>query len=662
MLRIGVDTGGTFTDLVWMQAGRRRTHKVPSTPDDPSRAVLEGLATVLGEAATEALAVVHGSTVATNALLEGKVARVALLTNAGFEDLLAIGRQDRPDLYDPSVSPPEPLVPADLRLGVPGRLGPGGEEWQALDLDAVGAAVARAGAAGVTRFAVCLLHSYADPRHEEAVAAVVAGAGGQATLSSRILPEYREYERASTTVVNAVLAPVMTGYLGSLEADLPAAGRLSVFRSNGGILSASAAGEEAVQTLLSGPAAGVLGASSWGRRCGLPRLITFDMGGTSTDVALVDGRPGLTTETTVGGHPVRLPMIDIHTVGAGGGSLARCDAGGALVVGPDSAGADPGPACYGRGERATVTDAQLALGRLQAGHFLGGRMMLDGGRARDALAALGEPLGLSPREAARGVVRVANAGMERAIRVVSLARGHDPRDFALFCFGGAGGLHAADLAAALGIGEVIVPPGAGTFSAWGMMVADVVRDASRAVLRPLEAVPPEERAALAAPLAERLLAEMASEGFTAGEVRLERSLDLRYRGQSFELNVPEGADPAPAFAALHRRRYDHDRPGVPVELVALRVRAVGPVPDPVVAEEGETGGEAPSPADTVEVDFGQGPVPAALHLRSGLAPGHALGGPAVVAASGSTTAVPPGWTLRVDGWRNLRLAPDGRAA
>ncbi len=676
MLRVGVDTGGTFTDFVWVENGCRRTLKVPSTPDDPARAVREGLARLAGlEPARGAAAgprsvclpagsaVVHGSTVATNALLEGKVAQVALITNKGFEDILAIGRQNRPDLYNAAVLPPEPLVPARLRLGIPGRLGPEGEEWEALDAAAVTEVVRQATASGITRFAVCLLHAYANPAHEEEVGRLIEKEGAEATLSCRILPEYREYERMSTTVVNAALAPVMSGYLERLEDSLPET-RLSVFRSNGGILSARAAGREAVQTLLSGPAAGVLGAWAWGRHCGLTSLITFDMGGTSTDVSLIDGQPATTTECSVAGYPVRLPMIDIHTVGAGGGSLARRDAGGALLVGPQSAGADPGPACYGRGEEATVTDAQLFLGRLPAQHFLGGQMRLEPRRAAAALARLARSLELDPRAAAAGVVDIANAGMARAIRVVSLARGHDPRDFSLFCFGGAGGLHAVDLAVALGMPEVVVPPDSGTFSAYGMMTADVVMDASRAVLRPLAAVGRKLRDEMALPLEERLMADMEQEGFQAADVGLVRTLDLRYLGQSFELTVPEGGDPAAAFHALHLRRYDYQRPGEPVDLVALRVRAVGPVGMPMeVAAPTATAASAvaatpPQARESREAWFAGRGHATGLFLRDDLLPGQTLPGPAIVADSGSTTVVPPGWRLKVDPWRNLRLTPD----
>jgi N-methylhydantoinase A len=375
-------------------------------------------------------------------------------------------------------------------------------------------------------------------------------------------------------------------------------------------------------------------------------------------VALIDGEPATTTECVVGGHPVRLPMIDIHTVGAGGGSLARCDAGGALVVGPESAGADPGPACYGRGRQATVTDAQLVLGRLPEDLLLGGNMPLDAGRARAAVQGLADGLGCDVERAAAGVIEVANAGMTRAIRVVSLARGHDPRDFALFCFGGAGGLHATDLAASLGMGRVVVPPDSGTFSAYGMMTADVILDASRSVLLPLVEVDASRRDALAQPLAAQLLTEMQTEGFAAGQVKLVRSLDLRYQGQSFELTVPDGSGVEAAFHDLHQRRYDHRRPGAPLELVTLRIRAVGPVADPDDAVSCEPRPAPLAAARQLDVWFEGRRRTTDLYKRSDLRPGDRFTGPAIIADTGSTTAVPPDWEASVDSHLNLHLVPN----
>ncbi|MFQ5719922.1 MAG: hydantoinase/oxoprolinase family protein [Acidobacteriota bacterium] len=668
MVRIGVDTGGTFTDLVWEAAGRRFSHKVPSTPDDPSRAVVEGLRAILAagagrlEAATgdpaggglpPTATVVHGSTVATNALLEGRTARVSLVTNAGFEDLLDLGRQARPALYDASILPPTPLVARQDRIGVPGRLGPGGEEIQPLETGGLHAAVRAAVADGVERFAVCFLHSYAGSEHEDQAAAVIESAGGVASLSSRVLPEHREFERASTTVVNAAVAPVMSAYLERLEQQLLPA-RLAVFRSNGGILSASRAGEAAVHTLLSGPAAGVVGAATWGRRSGVTRLVTFDMGGTSTDVALCEGEPAVTTEASVAGYAVGVPLIDLHTIGAGGGSIARRDSGGALVVGPRSAGAEPGPACYGRGEEPTVTDAQVVLGRLAPSMVLGGSVRLDAQRARRAVGALADQLGLDLHAAAAGIVQVTNAAMERAIRVVSLARGYDPRDFTLLSFGGAGGLHAAEVAAGLDIPEVVVPPDAGVFSAAGMVHADVVLDGAATVLRPLAAVGIADRESLAAPLQRHLGEQMAGEGFDAAKVEFRRTLDLRYAGQSFEIGVPDGSDPAAAFHAAHAARHGHARPDAAIELVTLRVRAIGRLtaPEPAAREEVTEIVTAPA-QEMVWIDRARRQ--AGFFRREELTPGQTVLGPAVVAEDGATTLVPDGWAARVDGLGNLRL-------
>ncbi|MFQ5894898.1 MAG: hydantoinase/oxoprolinase family protein, partial [Nitrospinota bacterium] len=464
--RLGVDTGGTFTDFILIEGdrrggrgGRARVLKVLSTPENPARAILEGVAQLLGEmpeAGTPGarapwgplagiLEITHGSTVATNALLTRTGARTGLLTTAGLEDVVEIGRQNRSRLYDLYYRRPPPLVPRPLRLGVPERVGPEGEVERPLDQGALERALARLGRAGVGSVAISFLHSYANPDHERRAAEAARRAGFAVSPSSRILPEYREYERTSTTCVNAYVSPLMGRYLSELDRRLPG-GRLRVMQSNGGVLSARAAGQEAVRTILSGPAGGVVGGFAAARAAGFTQAITFDMGGTSTDVSLCRGDVGFTAEAEVAGCPIRVPVIDIHTVGAGGGSLAWRDAGGALRVGPQSAGADPGPICYGRarsgrvdlGQEVTVTDAHLFLGRLDAARFLGGGLRLDLRGVEEGLARLGRALGLEPREAAEGVLRVADASMERAIRLISVERGHDPREFVLVAFGGAG--------------------------------------------------------------------------------------------------------------------------------------------------------------------------------------------------------------------------------
>jgi N-methylhydantoinase A/oxoprolinase/acetone carboxylase beta subunit len=551
-MRIGVDTGGTFTDFVFWDGKRVRTLKAPSTPADPSKAILAGL-----QAAQE---VVHGSTVATNALLERKGARLAFVTTAGFEDLLEIGRQNRPSLYDWSATRPEPLAPRGLRFGLVERMLASGKVERPLTLEAADRLAREVKAADVESVAVCLLHSYANPAHERLVGERLRAAGLDVSLSSEILPEYREYERASTTAVNAYVAPLMRRYLGELERQ--ACSRVRVFQSSGGVISASVAGVQAVHTVLSGPAGGLVGAVQAAKAAGFERVISFDMGGTSTDVALYDGSLPYTNETELGGCAIRISMLDIHSVGAGGGSIAYLDAGGALRVGPRSAGAVPGPVCYGVGEEITVTDANAVLGRIDPERFLGGAMRLDVERAHSHMSALAAQAGSSVEELARAIVDVANSNMERAIRRISVERGRDPREFALVSFGGAGGQHACELADRLEMRTVIVPAHAGVLSALGMLGAAVSREFS-ASARGRE---PER---VFADLERRALEEMAEEGFE--NIVLERHCDLRYTGQSYELRLPWRD--RESFEEHHRRSYGYAHQGQAVELVTVRVVA-----------------------------------------------------------------------------------------
>jgi N-methylhydantoinase A/oxoprolinase/acetone carboxylase beta subunit len=569
-MRIGIDTGGTFTDFVVWDGKRCRTHKVRSTPADPAAAILQGLGELGASGGVEEI--VHGSTVATNALLERKGARTAFVTTEGFEDLLVIGRQNRRELYNFFAQAPSRLAPAELTFGLPERMLHDGSVHRALESAATEDLARRLFELGVESCAVCLLHAYGNGAHESCFAEKLrscwAAAGREplfVSLSHEILPEYREYERAATTLVNAYVSPLMGRYLGRLSEKLGST-RLRVMQSNGGSISADAAGRSAVHTVLSGPAGGVIGAAAVARAAGFERIISFDMGGTSTDVSLYDGAFTYSTETTLGDFPIRVPMLDIHSVGAGGGSIAWLDSAGALRVGPQSAGAQPGPACYGEGEEITVTDANLALGRIDPARFLGGRMRLDVDRCRQFLERFAGRLGVSAEEAARAIVNVANSNMERAIRKVSVERGHDPREFALLSFGGAGGQHACELAERLEIPTVIVPRHAGVLSALGMLVADCVRDYSRSVLG-------KAAAPVFAELEARAAGEYADQGFA--EVVYERSIDLRYRGQSYEITVPwEQRD---KFAELHRRLYGYDHPGREVEQVTARVKAVGVV-------------------------------------------------------------------------------------
>ncbi|MEP7355711.1 MAG: hydantoinase/oxoprolinase family protein, partial [Anaerolineales bacterium] len=591
-MRLGVDIGGTFTDFVLVDdAGRVRLHKRLTTPADPAGAVIEGVAHLAFPASPTAQ-VVHGSTIATNALLERRGARTALITTQGFADLLEIGRQNRPQLYALVPQRPMPLVPRAWRFELPERVSAQGEILLPLDPEAVRRLLPELIAAGIESVAVCFLFSYLRPEHEQLVQQILEAATSHpqpssspliplsppsslhVTLSSALLPEYREYERTAAAVINAYVTPLMDRYLSRLEAALQPR-PLRIMQSNGGVLSALTARRQAARTALSGPAGGVVGAFAVATESSAdpPHIISFDMGGTSTDVCLCPGHIPFTSEGELAalGLPLRLPIIDIHTVGAGGGSLARLDPGGALLVGPQSAGADPGPACYGRGgQQPTVTDANLLLNRLDPDQFLGGRMRLDRAAASVALASLAAQLDASLEQAAWGVLQVANAAMERAIRKISVERGYDPADFTLVAFGGAGPLHACELAQRLSIPRVLVPRVPGVLSALGMLVADLTQDYSVTVLRPLSSVSGPDLDALFAPWEARAAAEMRAEldlgPAGASRPRLERSADLRYRGQSFEINVPVPTGPLdlPAllsdFHARHAQRYGHAHP------------------------------------------------------------------------------------------------------
>jgi N-methylhydantoinase A/oxoprolinase/acetone carboxylase beta subunit len=563
-MRIGIDTGGTFTDFVLWDGNRLQTRKIRSTPDDPARAILEGLA---GLAPSE---VVHGSTVATNALLERKGARTAFVTTAGFEDLLVIQRQNRRELYNLFGRRSPALVDADCIIGVAERTLYDGSIERPLAEGAPRELARRLRELGVESVAVCLLHSYANPEDERRIGEALRESKAPdeffVSLSHEVLPEYREFERASTTVVNAYVSPKMGRYLHRLDEALGAA-RLRVFQSNGGSVPAQVAAQSAVHTVLSGPAGGVLGAAAVAREAGFERVISFDMGGTSTDVSLYDRELSYTTESSLADLPIRVPMLDIHSVGAGGGSVAYLDRAGALRVGPRSAGAEPGPVCYGTGEEITVTDANLALGRINPEEFLSGRMALDVERMRHYLRRFAESAGVSPQALAEAVVDVANSNMERAIRAISVERGHDPRDFALLSFGGAGAQHACELAQRLEIKTVIVPRHAGVLSAVGMLCADCVRHYSHSVL---QADADETLRALESQAAR----DFADQGFE--EVLFERYLDLRYQGQSFELTLPAGE--RAQFHAAHRKRYGYDHAGREVEAGTARLKAIGLLP------------------------------------------------------------------------------------
>ncbi|MBU2548272.1 MAG: hydantoinase/oxoprolinase family protein [Proteobacteria bacterium] len=657
MILVGVDTGGTFTDLVMMdEAGRVGVHKLPSTPDDPARAVLDGLAALAG-ADEPKPHVVHGSTVATNAVLTRTGARTALLTTAGFEDVLEIGRQTRPELYALAGRRLPPLVPSERRFGLRERVLRDGRVEAPLDDDDVEAVIEAVRASGAESLAVCLLHAYANPVHEQRVGEQAGRLGLPVSVSHRVLNEFREYERTSTTVVNAFVAPLMARYLAALE-DRVGPARLRIMQSNGGSISAAAAREHPVSTMLSGPAGGVCGAAALARTMGLSRVITFDMGGTSTDVSLYDGDVQLTTESVIAGCPIKAPMIRIHTVGAGGGSLARVDAGGALVVGPESAGADPGPACYGRGTGLTVTDANLFLGRLNPDRFLGGNMRLLPERVRQPLAELADRAGLSMERTAEGVIHVVNAHMAKAVRVISVERGYDPRDFVLMTFGGAGGLHACELARALGLPRVVAPVNPGLLSAMGMLLSDVILDRSRTVLLPSARADLDVLERSFRPLEDEGRAVMAQEGFDPADLAAERFLDMRYQGQSFEITVPLTGEFPAAFHEHHQRIYGTMNPDRPTEIVNLRLRLTGVRPKPEPARVEPAGAPVQSAVigrRSMRLDGRW--VEAPLVDRSRLEPGHHLAGPALIVEYSSTTCLPEDFGLEVDPWLNLVIQP-----
>ena len=651
--RVGIDTGGTFTDFVRLDASGLTVHKLRTTPEDQSKAILAGLV-ALG--AGDDADVVHGSTVATNAVLERKGARVALLATSGFEDVLRIGRQTRPELYNIFVPLPRPLVEPELTVGVDERMDAGGQVVKPLDLEAIGALSRDLRERGADVAAVCFLHSYVNPAHERAVAERLRADGWLVSASSEVLPEYREFERWSTTAVNAYVTPLIDRYLARLESGLKGR-RLSIMQSNGGSISAGLARAQAVRTVLSGPAAGVVGARAVSHAAGERRLISFDMGGTSTDVSLVDGEMPTSTDSRVGDFPVRLPVIDIHTVGAGGGSIAYVDSGGALRVGPRSAGAVPGPACYGSGTELTVTDANLLLGRLDPEFFLGGRMSLDRARAEAAAHDLARRLRLGVNELAEGVVRVANANMERAIRVVSVERGHDPRRFALVAFGGAGGMHACEIARALDIGAVIVPRHAGVLSALGMLVADVTRDYSASVLMPAAQLSDAALRKRLAVLARRASRDLANEGFKADRMVLEQQVDVRYTGQSYEITLPFSTGYGKAFHRRHARLYGYANPARAIEVVTLRVRASGVTSKPRLPFAKPRRMFRPKPAGICPGQFDGRTLRVAHYRWPDLQPGAEAAGPAVVTGPEATVVIPPGFRFRVDGFGNVQARP-----
>lgn len=596
----------------------------------------------------------HGTTVGTNALLQRKGARTALVTTSGFEDAIEIGRQARPRLYDLNVTRIEPLVPRDLRFGVQERTRPDGSVERAPSSDELAALLRLIREHSPESIAVCLLFSFANPDNELAVARELRRLKVPTSLSHEILPEFREYERMSTVTVNAYLQPLMQRYLESLQSRLSTERKTRVFvmQSSGGITALATAAAQPVRTVLSGPAGGAVGALEMGRAAGFENIVSFDMGGTSTDVALLEGKLNLTSEAEVAGLPVRVPMLNIHTVGAGGGSLARIDAGGALRVGPESAGADPGPICYGKGTQPTVTDANLLLGRLRAENFLGGEFRLDIERAQALFAEWisQNGLGWPPEQLALGIIRVVNATMEKALRVVSIEQGHDPREFSLLAFGGAGALHACELASALSMPRVIVPPAPGALSAYGILVSDVVKDFSRTAPMLLTASEFRKSAnqigKIFDELREAALREYSHEEWK-GSPRLEYSIDMRYQGQGYELRIPwkKSASLLEDFHGAHQRRFGYHHPGKKIEAVTLRLRATLAVKSSALVRS-ETGKRKKDQRRASVVLAGKAartPLLTREHLKTGFT----SAGPLIIAEYTATTVVPPGWKLSV---------------
>jgi N-methylhydantoinase A len=649
---------------VFLRDGRIEVLKIASTPADPSLAVVRA---VEGTGAGNDLDLRHGTTVGTNTMLERKGARVAFVTTAGFEDTIAIGRQTRASLYDWFAPVPVCIVPKELRFGAPERVSAEGEILRRPTEEELAALVERVRASGAETVAVSLLFSFAQPETERRVEQALRVLGVPVSMSHRILPEFREYERGATTVVNAYLAPRMERYLMNLRERVVAGragARVDVMQSSGGIIPVRLAAQEPVRTVLSGPAGGVIGASRMARLAGFERIIGCDMGGTSTDVFLADGATGgvqLTRESMVAGVPVSVPMLDIHTVGAGGGSIARFDSGGMLRVGPESAGAEPGPICFGRGEVPTVTDANLIMGRLDVGSFLGGGVELDMERTRRVMEAHKGKLE-SVEAFAAGMVRVIEAQMEKAIRVISVERGYDPREFTLVAFGGGGPLHACSLARALRIPKVLVPRMPGALSAVGILLADAVRDSSQTVMLPGSSLADVGEAF--AEMERVAAAEFAAEGLQGVA---QWSVDLRYRGQGYELNVPyvrerpEGA--AAAFHALHKQRYGFSDAQKPIEIVNLRVRMVAKAEEykPEFREPVAGDGAAAFYAER-DVFFTDRFVTAKLYRRDALVPGDVVQGPAMVTEYTSATVLPPGCSAEMDGFGNLVITVDGSVA
>jgi N-methylhydantoinase A/oxoprolinase/acetone carboxylase beta subunit len=662
-VRIGVDTGGTFTDFFIEKDGTVAIQKIPSTPASPALAILEGIAPYINSSTSPS--VIHGTTVATNSLLEKKGGRIALITTKGFEDVLFIGRQTRARLYSLLGEIRIPLLQRKHCFGVEERIHADGSVEKALSPLEMEILAKKIKKLGIEAVAVSLIHSYKNSVHEKKIANIMNKDKFMISISSQILPEYREYERALATTVNAYLMPVMSRYLTELETRLKGT-KLRIMQSNEGHILPSTAKEEPLRTALSGPAGGVVAAHYLGKSAGFRNMITFDMGGTSSDVSLIDGAINRTTEGRIGEFPIRLPMIDIHSVGAGGGSIAYCDEGDALRVGPQSAGADPGPACYGKGNTPTVTDANLVLGRLAPEFFLGGQMNIYPEKSISAINTLAQKLKKSLWETAQGIITIANANMEKAIRVISVERGVDPRSFSLFSFGGAGGMHAVEIATEIGMKNVIIPKNAGVLSAIGLLLADSIKDYSASVLKPVDRVKKSELFQLFAALERKGMREMKKQGFAEKDLHSTLAMDLRYSGQSYEITVPtskadiETSRYISKFRRAHKKLYSYHHPDRVVEIVNIRLRIVG-FSKKIKLPKFVQGGSDPKKAIQTrqELFFYGKKYSAPVYDRSALDTGNVIHGPALVCALESTTFLPPSYTLHVDQYLNLIIEKKG---
>ncbi len=652
-IRIGIDTGGTFTDFIFFIEDQLYVKKIPSTPNNPSDAILAGIEDELKKSLS--LFIIHGTTVATNSLLERKGGPISLITTKGFEDILFIGRQTRNNLYSLAGEQRRPLLPRKRCFGIPERTTAGGHVEQPICAETLEETLNKISRNKTEAVAVSLINSYANASNERTIKEALEKREMLFSISSEILPEHREYERTSITAVNAYLIPVISRYLSNLEKNLIHAS-LKIMQSNEGYISPTIAKSEPIRTSLSGPAGGVVAAFHLAKAAKIQNLITFDMGGTSSDVSLLDGQIRRTNESFIGDFPIRMPIIDIHSVGAGGGSLAHLDRGGSLKVGPQSAGAQPGPACYGLGEEPTVTDANLVLGRLVPDFFLGGKMKIYPKRSYRAVKKIADAIGKSTESTAEGIIEIANATMEKAIRVISIERGFDPRNFCLCSFGGAGGMHAVDVASHLSMSKVIVPKNAGVLSAVGLLLADSIKDTSKSVLKLAAKTKKDELNDLFSKLTKKGFMDMKKEGFAEHKIKIFHSLDLRYLGQSYEISIPykDNRSIESNFHSVHRKLYSYFHPNRPVEIVNIRVKAVG-ITEKVRFEKFPPQSSNPRKALFGEQVFiyGQKTFNANLYKRSLLKTGNTLLGPALIVDDESTTLLPPGWRLTVDAYLNL---------